>query len=316
MKGWDHQGAWHSLVGGLGKSDMALDVGTAAVRLAWGPPHIKELNAPCWERPALSGGVITDPEIAVDLLQSLFRQVRRWGFPRIRALACAPSDATAREKRVLADCTARAGAAAVFICPEPLAAAVGAGIDVGSRYAKLIVDIGEGVTDCAVISAGQIVRSSAVRTGCADFRRSIRRYLIDRYDLAVSQAEAECVLEAIGVCGDECGDAAVAGVGHGRQCQLAISAIDLRAAYAPELDHIFQTLKELVCDLPAPAFTQLLEEGIYLSGGGAMLRGMGDEIARITQIDTHVVRDPLRAVVMGAAAMLPSVSLLALWQEC
>ena len=145
MKGWDHQRAWHSFVGRLGKSDVALDVGTAAFRLAWGRAHIRELSTPCRERPALSGRVIADPEIAVELLRSLFRQVRRWGFARVRALACAPSDATACEKQGLADCTARAGAAAVFICPEPLAAAVGAGIDVGSRYAKLIVDIGEGV---------------------------------------------------------------------------------------------------------------------------------------------------------------------------
>ena len=133
--------------------------------------------------------------------------------------------------------------------------------------------------------------------------------------MAVSPAEAERVLGMIGVSGDDRACSAVAGVRHGQQCQLAISAAELRAAFAPELANVFQTLKKLVCDLPAPTFTQLLEEGIYLSGGGAMLRGMRDEIARLTQIDTHVVRDPLRSVVMGASAMLPSVSLLGLWQE-
>jgi len=148
---------------------MAIDFGTASVRVTAVSQHVRERRSANGERCALAGGVVVDRETAAEVLRPILYRARRWGFSRVRVLACAPSDASAEEKSALADCILRAGASAVYISPEPLAAAIGAGIDVGSRYAKLIMDIGEGVTDCAAIRSAQVFRSLAIRVGCSDW---------------------------------------------------------------------------------------------------------------------------------------------------
>lgn len=128
------------------------------------------------ETRALRGGVVVEPECAVEILRPLFARARRFSLGRPRVVATVPTDANRDERFALEESVRRAGAAAVALAPEPLAAAIGAGLDLGLPYAQLVVDLGHGVTDCIVVRSGQIVESSAHRVGCGDLEEALVRH--------------------------------------------------------------------------------------------------------------------------------------------
>lgn len=294
--------------------DMAIDFGTASVRVTADSQHVRERRSANGERSALAGGVVVDRETAAEVLRPILYRARRWaGFSRVRVLACAPSDASAEEKAALADCILRAGASAVYISPEPLAAAIGAGIDVGSPYAKLLMDIGEGVTDCAVIRSAQVIHSRAVRVGCSDLREAIQQHVFEHHQVSLTDDEAARLLRVAGVREDAVESVMMAGSREGKACSLTIPAVELQAALAPHTVAILGNLETLLHDLPPALSAEVIEEGIYLSGGGALLKGMSEQVVRVAQMDVRVVADPLSAVVSGARAMLPVASTLRLW---
>lgn len=311
--------AWNPMIPAthsLRSSDIAIDVGTFAVRVSAGNQLVRERKAASGNRNALAGGVIVDRATTTEVLRPILGQARRWmGFPRVRALACAPSDATAEEKAALAECITSAGASAVFISPEPLAAAIGSGIDVASPYANVLIDIGEGVTDCAVIRSAQIATSHAVRVGCADLRASIREHVLQRHELTISEQEAERIMRVVGVSEDNYEGLTASGLYDGEACTFAIDAEELHTALASAQTAILDCIETLLHELPAALSVEVIEDGIFLSGGGALLPGMRDRVARATQVDVRIVADPLRAVVSGARAMLPAASTLRLWRD-
>jgi rod shape-determining protein MreB and related proteins len=300
----------------LRASDMAIDVGTAAVRVAAGSQLVRERRSASGEHKALAGGVVVDTDAAVEVLRPILRQARRWmGFSRIRALACAPTDATAEEKAALTECITRVGASAVYISSESLAAAIGAGIDVASPYARLIVDIGEGVTDCAVIRSAQVIASHAIRIGCADLRARLRQHALQHHRLDVSDDEAECVLRVFGTGDGAPAKTIMSGSRDGCLCALPVNSEKLRASLARVKDAILGCVETLLRDLPPALSAEVIEDGIWLSGGGALLRGMCEQVARVTHVDVRVVADPLHTVVSGARAMLPAAATLRLWKD-
>lgn len=295
--------------------DAAIDFGTAGVRVATGSQHVRERRAVSGAQSALAGGVIVDRLAAVEVLRPMLHRARHWaGFPRLRALACVPSDASVEERAALSDCITHAGASAVHIAMEPLAAAIGAGLDVGSPYARFLMDIGEGVTDCAVIRSAQVIRSQAVRVGCANLRVAIQQCVSENHDVILGDDEAERLLRSAGV-GAGAESATLQCLRNNTMCALTILAAELRAALAPQLASILGNLEELLRDLPAPLSAEIIEEGIYLSGGGALLRGMPDQVVRVSQMDVHVVGDPLGAVIRGIRAMLPIAATMRLWRN-
>jgi rod shape-determining protein MreB len=295
--------------------DLAVDFGTASVRLTGDSQHVRERRSVYADRRALAGGVVVDREAASELLRPMLYRARRWaGFSRIRVLGSAPSDASAEEKTALADCIVRAGASAVHIAPEPLAAAIGAGMDVGSPYAKLLVDIGEGVTDCAVIRCAQVVQSLAVRVGCSDLRKALQHGIFEHHQLSVHDDEVARLLRVSGVREDADENVTIEGSRVGKFCALTIRAAELHALLTASLAVILGNVETLLNDLPAALSAEVIEEGIYLSGGGALLKGMPEEIVRVAQMDVRVVADPLGAVTSGLRAMLPVASTLRLFR--
>ena len=294
-------------------SDVAIDVGTAAVRYAAASRSAHERPAISGGRNAVAGGVIVDPGAAVEVLHPILRQTRRWmGLSRVRALACAPTDATEEERAMLSDCLTQAGAASVFISPDPLAAAIGGGVDVSCNYAKVIIDLGEGVTDCAVIRSGRIVASRAVRKGCANLRRRIVEHSAQKHRASISDSEAELILRSVDV-HEERGMEITSSPNRNESVAQSMNAHEVRAALEPDIDAIIGTILGLIRDLPATFSAETIEDGLFLSGGGALLKGMRERIAAATRLDVRVVADPLRAVVRGARAMLPAVAALQLW---
>jgi len=293
--------------------DMAIDFGTSTVRVST-DSLVRERRSAYGERRALSGGVVVDREAAAEVLRPILYQARRGsGFPRIRALASTPSDANSEEKTALADCITRAGASAVYISPEPLAAAIGAGIDVGSPFANLLMDIGEGVTDCTIIRSAQVFRSLAVRIGCWDLREAIQGSVFEHHAIRLTDEETGRLLRVAGVCANAVDIVRIEGSREGKACSFAIPVAELQSALAPQLAAILGNLQTLLQNLPPALSAEVIEEGIYLSGGGALIKGMPEQVVRLTQMNVRVVADPLGAVVSGIRAMLPVASTLRLW---
>src|SRR5262245_64323369 len=150
----------------------------------------------------LHAGVVADVEAASSLLKFFLSRAQRLGILRPRALACAPTDACEEERAALIEATKRAGAAAVVVVPEPLAAAIGAGLDISSPYAQMLVDIGDGVTDIAIIRSSTLIQTSAVRTACSDLQRAISQMVAFQYGVLLYPPEAERLTHLVGAIQD------------------------------------------------------------------------------------------------------------------
>src|SRR5512135_1197775 len=200
----------------LAGPDLAIDLGTANTRLyagdrgvvveeptAWnGQAQKARSPATPWQESQLTpvqAGVVVDIEAAAALLSPLIRRARRVHLVRPRALLCTPSDASEHERAALVETAHRAGASVLAVSPEPLAAALGAGLDPTSRYASMIVDIGSGVTDIAVIRSGRIIHSAAVRMGCSDLRSAVSVMVKVRHGVQPFLNEAERLIREAGV---------------------------------------------------------------------------------------------------------------------
>ncbi|MFN0083867.1 MAG: rod shape-determining protein [Blastocatellia bacterium] len=276
-------------------------VGARAARLVKLDPYSPAVSP-------LHAGVVADVDAATSLLTPLLKRAHRFGIFKPRALACAPTDACEEERAALVEATRRAGASAVIVVPEPLAAAIGAGLDVASPYAQMLVDIGDGVTDIAVIRSGTLITTSAVRTACSDLRHSISQMVAFRYGVLPFPREAELLMHRIGASADFEQERLFLTAGtdllSGRPISLCVSSYDLIGAIQPSLDIIIEAIHKTVRDLPPRTSCEVIENGICLTGGGAQLEGISDRLATATSLDVHSAKDPMRAVINGARQML------------
>jgi len=293
-------------------SDVAMDIGTATIRVASHRRGVCRQPSVFRGLQALRRGVIVDMDATTELLRPLMQTRRRVGLPRPRVLACAPTDVTSLERHSIQTCILEAGAASVVVLPEPLAAAVGSGIDIGCKYAKFIVDFGEGVTDCAIIRQGRIVASLAERVGCSDLRRAVQATVAKWSGDEVSEAEADRLMREIGLgrLGKEvfCWDIA------GRPIAEPLSMSTFHEELRPVIDRLLAPIKGLLRDIPASIGAEVIEDGIFLTGGGALLPGMCAAVAEASAIVARTVAEPLNAVIDGAQVMLPLAGRLNLWK--
>lgn len=258
--------------------DLAVDLGSATTRVSCAFSR-RTFQAPSaiGETRALRGGVVVDPECAAEILRPLFAKVRRLGLLRPRVVATVPTDANREERLRLEEAVRRAGAAAVALAPEPLAAALGEQLDVGLPYAQLVVDIGYGVTDCMVVRSGAIVESRARRTGCGDLEEALVRNAAGR-------------------------DGTVLTVEEARE-RLLRDGLALAEALSPADDAILGFVERLVRDLPDDVGAELVESGLYITGGGALIPGIAEALARRTGLTVQRFRNPLDAVVQGGRSL-------------
>jgi rod shape-determining protein MreB len=296
----------------FGSPDLAIDLGTATTRVAGGHEGICLRPSISENIRALNRGVIVNTQAATELLRPMMQRRRRAGMARLRVLACAPTDVTSLERNSVQTCILEAGASSVIVVPEPLAAAVGSGIDIGCKYAKFLVDFGDGVTDCAVIRDGQIIASLAERVGCGDLRRSVQNFVKRSTGIEIPESEAERALRKIGLMRE--GEELCRGNVGRQPAQFFLSVAALHAELRPVLDRMMAPIKALLRDIPASIGAEVIEDGIFLTGGGALLPGMRDAVASTSAIDTRVVADPLGAVICGARTMLPFAATLNLWK--
>lgn len=301
------------LSGTLRHPELAIDLGTSVTRVASRSGGLQVQSTHAAGKPPIRGGVVLDPDAAVKLLSPMLSSSRWFGTPRPKVVVCTPSNVTEQERERVADCVIRAGAGSVTMVPEPVAAAVGAGIDIGSGRANFIVDMGEAVTECAVIQKGRIVRSHAVWLGCGDLRRRLRQCAKQAANLEVNEIEAERLLRSIAFQTPMPGKAGCVGLRRGRVCEQKLARKAMHEALRPMLSGIVRTVTMLLRELPPGMAIEVIEDGIFLTGGGALLHGVREHFAVETKVDVHVVQDPLGAVVKGARAMLPFVDSTTGW---
>lgn len=269
----------------LSAPDVAIDLGTANTRVfASGRGVVGETPSVVGRRfHPLRRGVVVDIGGAAELLEPMLGSTRRLGF-RPRALACVPGDATADETQALRQATRAAGARDVAIISEPLAAAIGAGLDIASPYAQMLVDLGDGVTDIAVIRCSEVVQSESLRLGCCDLRSVVM-------DEGVDEEQAERLMRE-----------------RFERDRLTPDMLVVARRIALFVD-------DFVRDLPDSLAVEVVESGICATGGGAHLTGLIELIRDQSGMSVNIADDPLHAVIRGASRILTGPGAHMLWSN-
>jgi rod shape-determining protein MreB len=261
------------------------------------------------ERP-LRGGAITDFEVTERMLSVLLRRVGVGRLNRPKVLICVPSAITAVERRAVKEAARRAGASASFLIEQPMAAAIGAGLDIHEPVGNMVVDVGGGTTETAVISLGGVVASHAIRCGGFDMDAAIQQYVRHEHGIAIGERTGEELKMAIGSAlpyADEL-KAEVRGreITTGLPKTVVLSPEEVRYALRDQVEQIVTTVVACLGESPPELAQDNIYEGIHLVGGGAMLRGLANKLADETEVPVHLVPTPLECVVLGAGLCLDS----------
>ncbi len=253
----------------------------------------------------LRDGVIADFDVTERMLRYFIQKVhRRRHFAKPRLVVCVPSGITSVERRAVVDAGTQAGASRVFIVDEPMAAAIGAGLPVEQPTGNMIVDIGGGTTEVAIISLGGVISSLSVRTAGDELDQAIISFVKKEHGLMLGERTAEEVKVAIGSAypaPDE-PSAEIRGrdLVSGLPRTVVVSAEEVRRAMEEPLTTILDAIKSALDRCPPELAGDVMERGIVLSGGGALLRGLDDRVRAETGVPTHVTDQPLASVAMGA----------------
>jgi rod shape-determining protein MreB and related proteins len=258
----------------------------------------------------LRGGAITDYEITQRMIRLLFQRAGVSRLYRARVLICVPSAITHVEQRAVLEAARRAGAATTYLIEQPMAAAIGAGLPIHEPMGNMVVDVGGGTTEVAVISLGGVVALEAVRVGSFDIDAAIQAYVRREYGIAVGERTAEEIKLAIGSAfptPDEY-KAEVRGrdLMTGLPKTIILSPEEVRGAIEEEVRAICDAVVAALAQTPPELAQDLITHGINLVGGGGMLRGLDLRIAKETDLPVHLVDAPLECVVLGAGRCLES----------
>lgn len=263
----------------------------------------------------LKDGVIADFDITAAMLQSFIRQACGSRlFVRLRVVICVPSGVTEVERRAVRQAAAKAGARQVTVIEEPMAAAIGAGLPTAEPVGSMIVDIGGGTAEVAVISLSGIVASRSVRCAGDALDQSITSFIKRKYNLLVGERTAEQIKLEIGsACppdptDTEHGETTMEIKGRnlvdGLPKDILIRSEEVREAMNENLMRIVEAIKDTLECTPPELSSDIIDRGIMLSGGGALLRGLDTLIQNETGIEVHIAEAPLDCVALGAGAVL------------
>jgi rod shape-determining protein MreB len=253
----------------------------------------------------LKDGVIADFETTERMLRYFIQKVhRRRHFAKPRIVVCVPSGITGVEQRAVKDAGYQAGARKVYIIEEPMAAAIGSGLPVHEPTGNMVVDIGGGTTEVAVISLGGIVTSRSIRTGGDEKDGAIISYVKKEYSLMLGERTAEEIKMAIGSAfpmPDE-PHAEIRGrdLVSGLPKTIVVSAEEIRKAIEEPVNAIVDAVKTTLDKCPPELSGDVMDRGIVLTGGGALLRGLDERLRHETGMPIHITDSPLHSVAMGA----------------
>ena len=261
----------------------------------------------------LQDGVIAEYDITAAMLHHYFKKVSGATImSRPRVLVCIPHGVTEVEKRAVEDVTLEAGAQSVALIEEPLAAAIGSGLRVADARGSMIVDMGGGTTEVAVLALDGIVLSNSTRIAGDDLDEAIISYIKRKYNVLVGDTTAEILKKRIGSVHPSA-DKGVMEV-RGRNLLNGLPAIvkvnsgEIREAMGDEIQHIVEIIRTTLENTPPELASDIYDTGIMLSGGGAMLQGLDLLISRITGIRTVVAKAPIDSVVLGLGRIIENLS--------
>jgi len=262
------------------------------------------------ERP-LKDGVIADFDITADMLKEfIHRAISGSPFSKARVMICIPSGVTEVERRAVHDAARSAGAKYVSLIQEPMAAAIGAGLPVSEATGSMVVDIGGGTSEVAVISLGDIVTSRSARVAGDNFDESIIAYIKKKYNLLIGERTAEDIKIKIGSAYPYEGEGALDVKGRnlmdGLPKNIEVTSEEIREALADPVNQILDAIRATLEKTPPELAADIIDHGIMLTGGGALLRGLDRLISVETKMPVHVAENPLDCVVDGTGICLES----------
>ncbi len=285
------------------KDDCVLAVGTEAKEMLGRTPGSITAIRP------LKAGVIADFEVTKEMLRYFIRKATKssW-FNRPNIVICIPSGVTEVESRAVQEAAEQVGARRVDLIKEPLAAAIGAGPKIEEAGGCMVVDIGGGTSEVAVISLGDIVADCSVRTAGDDFDESIVAYIKKKYNLLIGERTAENIKIQIGSAFPYEGEGEMEVRGRnlldGLPKNITITAEEVREALTDPVNAIVDAVRSTLERTPPELSADIIENGITLTGGGALLRGLDTLISRETGMPVQVAEDPLDCVVNGTGKSL------------
>lgn len=264
----------------------------------------------------LKDGVIADFDITTSMLQEFIRKALKGrAFTKARVIICIPSGVTAVERRAVKEATQNAGAKRVSIIEEPMAAAIGAGLPVAEPTGSMIVDIGGGTSEVAVISLGGIVTSRSVRVAGDEFDQSIINYIKKKYNLLIGERTAENIKMGIGSAFPYADNEPVMDIKgrnlmNGLPENITVTSEEIREALAEPLSHVVEAVKTTLEKTPPELAADIIDQGIMLAGGGALLKGLDLLINHETGMPVKIAESPLDCVADGAGAVLENIEKL------
>jgi rod shape-determining protein MreB len=295
------------------KTNRVLAVGTEARQMIGRTPANVVAIRP------LRDGVINDFDTTQAMLHHFISKAHEYfantyKIPRPRVIVGVPSSVTEVERQAVIDASKTAGAREVFIVEEAMAAAIGANLPVEQASGSMIVDIGGGTTDIAVISLGDIVVDRTIKIAGDEMDQDVIDYMRDKYNLLIGERTAEEVKLSIGSAAPLEKEISMNVQGRdlltGLPKSIEVSSVEIREALMNSIDQITEAVKDAIEDTPPELVTDLLTGGVHLAGGGALLPGIAQYWEKRLNVPVKVVKEPLSAVARGTASMLDHIQLL------
>jgi len=282
-----------------------LAVGQRALKMRGKAPEEVEIIRP------LRDGVIADFIATEEMLRQFIKRAKgALGLRRPRILICVPAGATPVERRAVYETAVSAGSRRVLLIEEPVAAAIGAHLPIDKPMGTMVVDIGGGTTDIAVLSLGAVIQARSLRCAGNAMDEAIIRYVRRRHSLLIGERNAERIKTEAGAAslfGDERGlEIHIRGrdLREGRQKSVVLSSVDIASALEGPVEDIADFIQRTLEDLPSDIAADVAETGIFLTGGGAKLYGLGQELERRLGVPFDVAENPLHSVIKGSSLVL------------
>jgi rod shape-determining protein MreB and related proteins len=261
----------------------------------------------------MKDGVIADFEIAEGMIKEFIKKISSSWMPSRRIVICVPSGITEVEKRAVRDTAEHAGAKEVYLITEPMAAAIGIGLDVAAPFGNMIVDVGGGTTEIAVIALSGITNGASIRIAGDELTDAIIRFFRSNHNIMIGERTAEKIKCQVGsvmplteeVIIEVKGRDLVAGIPKVTE----VSSIEIREALNPAVSQMIEAVKVALEKTAPELSSDLLDRGIFLTGGGALLKGLDERIKMETGVPVHIAEDPLTAVARGTGKVLEDIDI-------